>query len=61
MNDFWYNIKDFFLRKIDKKRIICYQFKQRRITWAQNAFVHANSDMSFNLNVTSFDNLSMNI
>lgn len=43
------------------KRIICYQFKQRRITWAQNAFVHANSDMSFNVNVTSFDNLSMNI
>lgn len=28
---------------------------------AQNAFVHANSDMSFNVNVTSFDNLSMNI
>lgn len=51
----------FFLRKIDKKRIICYQFKQRRITWAQNAFVHANSDMSFNVNVTSFNNLSMNI
>lgn len=49
------------LKKTDKKRIICYQFKQRRITWAQNAFVHANSDMSFNVNVTSFDNLSMNI
>lgn len=58
---FGITLKIFFLRKIDKKRIICNQFKQRRITWAQNAFVHANSDMSFNVNVTSFDNLSMNI
>lgn len=50
-----------FFEENRQKSIICYQFKQRRITWAQNAFVHANSDMSFNVNVTSFDNLSMNI
>lgn len=58
---FGITLKIFFLRKIDKKTYNMLSIQIEENYMAQNAFVHANSDMSFNVNVTSFDNLSMNI